>query len=79
MRVKVADEIGVLTKITSILGDFGISVDSFLQKPDSKDKTLATLLFSTHKCKELNVKNALKELEKLSTCKEKPVMIRIED
>jgi len=79
MRVKVADEIGVLTKITAILGDFGISVDSFLQKPDSKDKTLATLLFSTHKCKEVDVRNALKELEKLSTCKEKPVMIRIED
>ena len=79
MRVKVADKIGVLTKITSILGDFGISVDSFLQKPDLKDKSVATLLFSTHKCKEMNVQNAIKELEKLSSCKEKPIMIRIED
>ena len=79
MRVKVFDEIGVLTKITSILGDFGISVNSFLQKPDFKDKSCATLLFSTHISKEINIQNAMKELEKLPICKEKPVMIRIED
>ena len=79
MRVKVFDEIGVLTKITSILGDFGISVNSFLQKPDFKDKSCATLLFSTHMSKEINIQNAMKELEKLPACKEKPVMIRIED
>jgi len=79
MRVKVADEIGVLTKITSILGNFGISVDSFLQKADSKDKNRATLLFSTHKCKEINIQKAMKEIKKLSICKEKPAMIRIED
>ncbi len=79
MRVKVADEVGVLTKITSVLGDFNISIDSFLQKPDSKDKSSATLLFSTHTCKEKEIQNAIKELEKLSICKQKPVMIRIED
>jgi len=79
MRVKVADEIGVLTKITAILGDFDISINSFLQKPYEKDRTLATLLFSTHKCKEINIQNAINELKKLSICKEKPVMIRIED
>ncbi|MBL0702445.1 MAG: homoserine dehydrogenase [Sulfurospirillum sp.] len=79
MRIKAADEIGVLTKITSVLGDFGISVDSFLQKQDKQDKKIATLLFSTHTCKELNIQKAMKELEKLPTCKEKPVMIRIED
>ncbi len=79
MRIKVVDEIGVLTKITAILGNFGISVNSFLQKPDLKDKNAATLLFSTHKCKEKSIQNAMKELENLSTCKDKPVMIRIED
>ena len=79
MRLKAADEIGVLTKITAILGDFGISIDSFLQKSDLNDKNTAILLFSTHKCKEKNIQNAINELEKLTVCKEKPVMIRIED
>ena len=78
IRIKVSDEVGVLTKITAILGSFGISVNSFLQRPD-QDIATATLLFSTHRCKELDIQNAIKELEKLSTCKEKPVMIRIED
>jgi len=79
MRIKVVDEVGVLTKITAILGDFGISVDSFLQKADKKDKNFATLLFSTHTCKEISIQKAIKELEKLSSCKKKPVMIRIEN
>ena len=79
VRIKVLDEIGVLTKITAILGNFGISVNSFLQKADLKDKNAATLLFSTHTCKEKSIQNAMKELANLSICKEKPVMIRIED
>ncbi len=78
VRIRVADEVGVLTSITSILGDFGISVNSFLQKPDS-DRANATLLFSTHTCKEKAIQSAIKKLEKLSTCRAKPVMIRIED
>ncbi len=79
MRVKVADEVGVLTEITSVLGSFNISIDSFLQRPDSKDKSSATLLFSTHQCKEREIQSAIRVIEKLSTCKQKPMMIRIED
>ncbi|WP_024954931.1 homoserine dehydrogenase [Sulfurospirillum arcachonense] len=79
MRVKVVDQVGVLAKIAKTLCSFNISIDSFLQKPDTKDNSFATLLFSTHKCKELDIQNAITELEKLEICKEKPVMIRIED
>lgn len=79
MRVKVLDEIGVLASIATILGKFNISIDSFLQKQDKKDTNCATLLFSTHKCKEKDIQNAMKEIAKLSTCKEKPAMIRIEN
>ena len=77
LRMKVFDKIGVLTKITAILGDFNISIDSFIQR-QNKNK-YATLLLSTHKCKELDVQSAINELKKLPTCKEEPVMIRIEN
>lgn len=79
MRVKVVDKIGVLSDITSILGKYGISIDSFLQKQDKKDSTCATLLFSTHESVESDVKKAIEEIKKLPTCKEEPVMIRIEN
>jgi len=79
MRVKVIDELGVLAKIATILGQYNISIDSFLQKQDKIDLNCATLLFSTHKCKEKDIQSAIIEIEKLSTCKEKPAMIRIEN
>jgi homoserine dehydrogenase len=79
VRMKVLDKIGVLAKIATILGDYNISIDSFLQKTDKKDKELATILFSTHICKELDIQNAISELGELDFCREKPAMIRIED
>jgi homoserine dehydrogenase len=79
MRVKVVDEVGVLAQIATILGHHNISIDSFLQKPDKADKSCATLLFSTHQCRELDIQNAMKDIEKLTISKEKPVMIRIEN
>jgi homoserine dehydrogenase len=79
IRMKVVDKIGVLAAIANILGSYNISIDSFLQKADKKNKEFATLLFSTHTCKELDVQNALKELGCLEFSTQKPVMIRIED
>lgn len=79
IRLKVTDKIGVLAGIANILGQYNISIDSFLQKPDKKDSSYATLLFSTHECKEEDVQNAIKDLENAEFSVQKPAMIRIED
>ena len=78
VRMSVIDEVGVLSKTSSIFAEFGISIDSFLQK-SSKNQDRTTLLFSTHKCKEVKIKSALKHIESLEFVKEVPAMIRIED
>ena len=78
VRMSVVDEVGVLSKTSSIFAQFGISIDSFLQK-SSKNQGRTTLLFSTHKCKEAKIKDALKHIESLDFVKESPAMIRIED
>ncbi len=78
IRMSVIDEVGVLSKISSLFAKYDISIDSFLQK-SSKSKEKTILLFSTHKCQEKRVKEALIEIEKLVFVKEKPAMIRIED
>ncbi len=78
VRMSVVDEVGVLSKISKIFAKFDISIDSFLQK-SSKKSGRTILLFSTHKCNELKIKNALKEVEELPFIKEKPAMIRIQE
>jgi len=76
IRIKVEDRAGVLAEISKILGDKGISIETMLQK--SIDTSSANLLLSTHKSIEKNIREALTEIENLSTVIDKPYMIRIE-
>lgn len=76
LRVKVEDKLGILSKITNLMCENGISIDSFLQKP-KQDEALATLFFTTHHTSEKNFQKFLGDLKSL--VKEKPFMIRIED
>ncbi len=78
VRMEVEDKAGVLSQTAKILGEYNISIESFLQK-QSKQKDSATLLFSTHICLEKEIQSALKELENCEFVNHKPVMIRIED
>lgn len=78
IRVKVADKIGVLSKISEVLGRHTISISSFLQKQDALMENSAVLLFSTHTCKEKDIQNALRELRGLEFVEMPPAMIRIE-
>ncbi len=78
IRLCVKDEQGVLANIANIMSKHNISVQRFIQKPN-KNKNEATLLFSTHICKEKNIKNVLQELKNLDFVTLKPNMIRIED
>ncbi|MDR0468019.1 MAG: homoserine dehydrogenase [Campylobacteraceae bacterium] len=79
VRVKVKDEIGVLAKISKLLQEHKISVDSFLQKPEIKENDYTTLFFSTHTCKESDIQKALEKIANLEFMLEKPMIIRIED
>ncbi len=78
LRLKVLDKAGTLAKITSVLGDNGISIKMLLQR-ESSDKQNATLLLSTHKSNEAHIQKALDSLSKLDVVCEKPYMIRIEE
>jgi len=78
LRIEVEDKVGVLYKIAKVLGDFDISISSFLQK-QKRDENHAILLLSTHKCFERDIQKAIKELNGYDFIKQSPVMIRIED
>ena len=75
LRINVADEVGVLAKITNILSENSISIETVLQKTL---KNSANILLSTHISLEKNIQKALKEIESLKTTNKKPCMIRVE-
>jgi len=77
IRLKVEDKSGVLAKVATILGEQDISIKTMVQK-EQNDQS-ASLLLSTHVCKESDIKIALQKLEDSGVVKSTPIMIRIED
>ena len=79
LRMCVLDKPGVLASIAQVFSQYNISIDAVLQRPTDLQSKKASLLFSTHTCKEKEIQNALDEIEKLSSVYKRPVMIRIEE
>jgi homoserine dehydrogenase len=52
LRISVADQPGVLASITSILAEYGISVDAMLQQPADATSKQTELIILTHEAKE---------------------------
>lgn len=78
LRMKVEDKIGVLSKITQLMSENNISIDSFLQKPKRQDENYSTLFFTTHLTYEKSIQTLLEILNKQNFIKTKPFMMRIE-
>jgi len=77
-RFSAVDKPGVLSKISGILGNYDISIESVMQK-GRKINGQVPIVMLTHEAKEANVKAALNEIEKIEVVKAKPVFIRIEN
>jgi homoserine dehydrogenase len=77
LRLEVADESGVLAEVTSTLGKFGISIEAMLQKPTDNEK-IAKLLFTTHRCKESEMQEAMTALGEIDVVCGEIAMMRIE-
>ncbi len=77
LRLEVNDQSGVLASITSTLGRFGISIESMLQKPTNNEDR-AKLLFTTHKCPEIKMQDAINALSELDDVHGEIAMMRIE-
>ena len=77
-RFSAADRPGVLSKISGILGNRGISIKSVHQK-GRKSIGSVPIVILTHLAKESDVKMALSEIETLDIVSNKPVLIRVEE
>ncbi|MBT9476242.1 homoserine dehydrogenase [Polaromonas sp.] len=71
LRLNVADEAGVLAKVTGILASMGISIDAVLQREadevGGEGATQTDLIILTHDCVEARMNEALAQMQSLPT------------
>ena len=77
-RLHVKDEVGVLAKITNLMSENNLSIDSVLQKPREDNNSHAILFFTTHTSLEADVQKTIEILKHKDFIKDEPFMIRIE-
>ncbi len=77
LRCMVKDQPGVLSKISGILGQRGISISSVLQKGRKEGQTVP-LVILTHRSLERSTQTALQEINALSMISEPTTLLRME-
>ncbi len=83
LRLRVADEAGVLAQVTGLLANAGISIDAVLQREadevSGEGGTSTDLIILTHNTREGTMNDALAQLQKLPTVLASIVRIRKEE
>jgi homoserine dehydrogenase len=79
LRLRVADQTGVLARITGILAEHDISIDAVLQREAGDDETQTDLIILTHETREGRMNEALSKMQALPTVLAPIVRIRKEE
>ena len=81
LRIRVADQTGVLADITQILAKTGISIDAMLQKEsrEGEPQPQTDIIMLTHTAVEKHVNGAIAAIEALPTVLSKVKRIRMEE
>ena len=79
LRLQVADQTGVLSRITTILADHDISIDAVLQRESAEGEKQTDLIILTHDTVEGRMRDALALMQSLPTVLAPIVNIRKEE
>jgi homoserine dehydrogenase len=79
LRLQVADQAGVLARITGILADHSISIDALLQRESAQGETQTDVIILTHNTVEGEMTKAIAQMQALPTVLAPIVKIRKED
>ena len=83
LRLRVADEAGVLARVTGLLADAGISIDAVLQREadevSGEAATQTDVIILTHDCMEAKMDEALARMQALPTVLQPITRIRKEE
>ncbi len=67
LRLRVADQAGVLAKVTGILGAAGISIDAVLQREAGEGENQTDVIILTHDTREGTMNDAMAQMQALPT------------
>src|SRR6476620_7300260 len=67
LRLRVADQAGVLAKVTGLLAESGISVDAMLQREAGEGERQTDLIILTHSVREGTMNDVLAKMQQLPT------------
>ena len=79
LRLRVADQAGVLAQVTGILAQAGISIDAVLQREAGEGENQTDLIILTHDCVEQKMNEALAQMQALATVLNPITRIRKEE
>ena len=78
LRILASDEPGVLSRISTILSDAGISIEAIQQDEADEDETLVPVIILTSKAVESSLDQAVEKIQALPTTQGKVKRIRVE-
>ena len=79
LRLRVADQTGVLSRITTILAEHDISIDAVLQRESAEGERQTDLIILTHDTREAGMNQAMATMQALPTVLAPIVRIRKEE
>ncbi|AZG14238.1 MULTISPECIES: homoserine dehydrogenase [Cupriavidus] len=79
LRMRVADQTGVLAEITRILAEGGISIDAMLQKESREGEPQTDIIILTHLTREKQINVAIRSIEALQTVLSPVTRLRMEE
>ena len=78
LRLSVKEQVGVLSKITQVLADHGISIEAVLQRGDGDQEDPVSIAILTHKVRAGDLNGALAEIENFDEVTAPAVKIKVE-
>ncbi len=78
LRLDVADEVGVMSKVTTAFADHGISLEGIKQKEPLEAENQVSVILITQRCLESDLDQVVEQLSALEQVKGKVTKIRVE-
>ena len=79
LRLRVADQAGVLAEVTGILARSGISIEAVLQRAADAGESQTDLIILTHHCVEADMNHAMAQMQALGSVLAPIIRLRKED
>jgi homoserine dehydrogenase len=78
LRLRAEDRPGVMSEVSSILGESGISIEGLIQKPPQPEETRVAVIILTNRVRESSLDAALRALQALPAIEGQITRIRVE-